>query len=597
MFDFCIIISSQPPMINRIKQHDSYMQRIPHKTNMISGQHFVCQYDAHTDVPASSPAASDGIHCCIIGRAFTNNLYFHEHGVTLKELTGSDLIDMYKRLGSGFIKYVKGIFLVVIIDEVKRNYCAYTSKSGLYRLYYTATDDRLVISSSLSSVVVNLAERPEVDGVALMQHAVFEHTLGERTIFRGISTLDNYQYLQYNLATLSIVSYYNVSEKLTSTPKFSWYDTKHLLPGAFNSSMDAITLGVSSLNSALTGGYDSRTILSYLLNRRSVGCHFYTWAAEKSWEDAKVAQHIATSMNLPYETIELGDQMLDHYHEYSDMYIYWSDGSGSINRTNQMYSHERLSQISRNLVTGYFGSELFRPLHRSNVMISNSFTDTLLNGQREERLNALATQKTNALQSAFVRKHMAEFIHVGEEYFRRLDVSKQNYLNLLHYLIKTGFWKFFGQEIHSQRIHTRAVSPYIDDDFVDFVVQTPIKSIQEESYRKPGINSLRGQALYHPIMKHNCPSLMSFPTNRGFSPRDYDSILFPLNVLIKHKLSRRRQRASGIMGFNSRAWNIRVFNERKDILSMQNDVFQAVDVNDSDASAWYSLKRYLVVIS
>jgi len=593
VFDFCVVVSPDQPSINHNREHDKFLNGIPFKSGMQSGRHFACEYFSHTDMPDLGLAVNKGLYCFMIGRVFTNDLYSSELGLPLRELLAQDVIECYRQFGQDFIRYIKGTFLIVVCDEDNNDYLAYTSKSGMYRLYYAFVENRLILASSLNSIVNNLKSKPALDDLAILQHSVFEHTLGCRTFYRGISILDNYQYLGYDLKYLSTKAYYSIAEKLSNSATYSWKETKRMLPEAFNSAMDAATIDLETINSALTGGYDSRTILSYLLSRGISGCNYYTWAADKKWEDVSVASRLASSLNLPYKPIELGDEMLAHYLEYADKIVYWSDGSGSINRANQMYSHEKLSVISRNLITGYCGSELFRPLSRNNVMISNGFVDLLFSGNREVLAKELLEKRTTALLPAYVNEHRDAFVFECTDYFKQIEISENKYLSLFHYLVKTGFWKFFGQEIHSQRIHTRAISPFIDDDFVSFIVQTPIKAIHKESYRKQGLNSLRGQALYHPILKRNYPALMGFQTNRGFSPSDFRSFLYPFNILLKHYLSKRRQRVSGVVGFDSRHWNNVVYSKRSAVISRQDDVFASIDPNDPRAGMWYSLRSYL----
>jgi len=598
MFDFCFVIASQSPRLTPNKLHEKYLANISYASKQVSGRHFSCEYYCHTDLSNEGFIRDGELYCSLLGKAYTNNKYAIDHKQALRQLNAGDLIGLYQKHGKDFIQYVKGIFLVVICDEAAQTYLAYTSKSGLYRLYYSHDNDTLFISSSLSSIINNMSSAPQLDDIALIQHGVFEHTLGERTFYQGIKMLDNHCYLDYDLKKVKLHEYYNLAMYLKARPEYSWKETTNLLPDEFNKAMDAVVLGVDKFNSALTGGYDSRTILSYILNRKIEGYCLYTWAADKQWEDVAVASLIAEKLKLKYDSIELGVEMIKHYEENSDKQIYWTDGSGSINRCNQMYSHEVLVKYSRDLISGYFGSELFRPLHRSNVMIREHFVDLLFSTDRQQDFSTLISSiRLSGFNKPYFQKHRDEFVDSSLEYFKSLEISEHKHVNYYHYIIKTGFWKFFGQEFHSQRINTRMSSPYLDDDFVQFLVQTPIVNIHKDTYKKHGYYALKGQALYHPIIKRNCPELMKLRTNRGFAPQDFDSFIYPLNVLFKHYFSKRRQKKRGVVGFNSKEWNITIFDKRVNLLAMKDGVFEPINPNDPRSGFWYSLKWYLALLS
>jgi len=86
---------------------------------------------------------------------------------------------------------------------------------------------------------------------------------------------------------------------------------------------------------------------------------------------------------------------------------------------------------------------------------------------------------------------------------------------------------------------------------------------------------------------------MSFETDRGFAPQDYESFLVPIKVFIKHRLSKYKQRRENIIGFSSRAWNQNTYKQRKALMDYQDDLLNPITIDDPSAGLWYSLKWYL----
>lgn len=104
---------------------------------------------------------------------------------------------------------------------------------------------------------------------------------------------------------------------------------------------------------------------------------------------------------------------------------------------------------------------------------------------------------------------------------------------------------------------------------------------------------LKGQAFYLPILKANSIPLMNHATNRGFSPADFESWLYPLNVVVKHQFHKRKLLKRNIMGFNSRAWNKIVYQTDKDVISKQDGIFKELGDESLKSGFWYSMKWYL----
>lgn len=596
MFDFTQVISLDPAIgVKHNYLHDKHLIDTNHVSKIIKGRQFSSEVFTHTDLQEEGFSRKGNLFVFLVGKAYTNSQFAAERNLSTKPLDASALLEMYIELGEGLIRSIKGIFVVFIADEDKNVYLGYTSRSGLIKLYYHLGQNRLILGTSVSSILNNFADTPQLDEVAILQHGLFEHTLGNRTHFRDIKILDNFSYLKHDHDRTEIKQFFNLSQKLSEKPSLSWKDTNALSPAIFNKVMDLI-VPETLFNSALTGGYDSRTILSYLLSRPGLNFQLYSWAADDRWPDVAVAKKITDRFGLDYLPIKLGEEMLDCYSMFADQHIYWTDGFGSINRTNQMYSHSVLAKYSRLLISGYFGSEILRPLSRHNIMIREVFIDSLISKDRRALIDGTYDEMLDfsGFQLEFMKQHRDEFIGSTLEYFETIDICRNSSLNIFHYLIKTGFWKFYGQEFHAQRINTCIHTPYIDDDFIDFILSTPIIEIHKGNHRIHLTHSLKGQAFYHPIMNANFPALMDIQTNRGFAPKDFKSPLFPMNVLIKFYMSKKQHWKGKIKGFDAAAWNKLAYEANPETVTQQNSVFKPLTAELLKTGFWFSLKKHLL---
>jgi hypothetical protein len=596
MFDFIHIISPDPEIsLVHNSIHEKYLFGINWKSEQVHGIHFKSEYFYHTDVLEKGIEKFNSIYAFYIGNIYTNQSYELLTNTLRHKIKTQELIEMYLQYGKELIKYIKGIFVLFIADDKKKQYYAYTSRSGLYKLYYCIADSRLLVSTSTSSILNNLEKEPDMDEIAIIQHSIYEYPLGERTHYKNIKILDNFSYIEYDLYKININHYCDLNLPETTKNLLPWKETYRLLPKEFNQSIDLI-IPENKFNCALTGGFDSRTILSYLLTKSKLEYQLYSWAADERWHDVDIAKKIANEFHLKYTPIIFGKEMLNNYYYYSRQQIYWTNGLGSINRANQMYSHFILAKYARDLISGYFGSELFRPLSKNNIMVSDNFLDTYLNTNRKITIAKQITKmKSNSpFKPEFLRNNWDAFIEETNTYFNQMDILKDKGNCLFVYFIKTGFWKFFGQEFDAQRIHTKINTPYIDDDFVDFLLKTPIWKVQQFANNILQTNKLRGQAFYIPILKNNSIPLMKIPTNRGFSPIDFESFFYPINVIFKHFMQKRKTKKKNIIGFNSKDWNRIVYNADKKTIENISDIFNPLNDNQLTDGFWFSLKKHII---
>jgi hypothetical protein len=595
VFDFSIALSPASNVeFKPNPTHAKYLQNVDFQRDTIKGKNFHAEYFAHPLTKEEGIYSESGLFIFLMGKLYPNRKLSSETSPDIKQINMREIVKLYAKYGEGFINYLKGVYVLVLIDENNNKSFAYASRSGLYKIYYCLEGNRLLLGTSIHSVRVNRQEANIADDVGILQHGLFQHPLGTRTNIQNINILDNFSYLSYDFHLLEVKQTEDLHISKNGKSEFDWSETYHRLPQEFDQVMDAI-VPRTRFNCALTGGFDSRTIVSYLVNRPELEYRLYSWAADERWHDVEVAKSIAGKLGISYSAILLNENMLDQYCYYAAQHIYWTDGLGSINRTNQMYSHWQLSKYSRNVMTGYFGSELFRPMSRHNIMISDVFVDTYLHHDRKSAIHKALINlvEDSPFTKEFIEKHLDETVEATFEYFKNLDVTCEKGNNLFIYLIKSGFWKFYGQEFHAQRIHNSIQSPYMDDDFIDFLLRTPVWEINRRTYKLDPYSMLKGQAIYLPILKANSSLLMNHPTNRGFSPADFESWLFPWNVVIKHHFHKKKLLKRNILGFNSKAWNKLVFTSDPATITRKSEIFGELNQDHLKSGFWYSLKRHL----
>lgn len=518
----------------------------------------------------------------ISGEVFSTVEFSKSIGEKPRRIMPDEVLELYFKHGNDFIKKLKGIFFILIIDNNKDECKVFNCRSGLLDLFYYVGSKEIIFATSILSLNRTMSEKLELDYVSIMQYVVFDYPLSDRTLFKNIHLLNNGEYICLGKEGFSKAHYFNYLELFNNDTLFSWDETYKLSPDIFNSS-----IGLhfeDKLCSGLTSGFDSRTNLSWLINTAS-NVLYYSWGMHGS-VDVKIPQIIARETDIKYRHIPLNETFENEFDFYAKQAVIWSNGQGTILRANHTYGFNILKNHSRKVITGLFGSELLRPANAVGHVYNQVFIDVLVSkNQKEKLVDVFEKEKSKMLMnSGFYQSVKDAFVEDSLDYFKSLnsigDIGKQ-----LHFFsLKEGFRKYFGHEINSSRQHVRICSPYIDDDFVKFILQTPVPKLNKFAFKRNPKSLRFGQLFYLPIIRKNYMQLLDIPTGRLYSPRHLESKFYPFSILPFY-LKKRLFKSKANDTFNSEKWVKQFALQNKPLLN-ENYIF--ADIRNSMDTVNYS---------
>ena len=121
-------------------------------------------------------------------------------------------------------------------------------------------------------------------------------------------------------------------------------------------------------------------------------------------------------------------------------------------------------------------------------------------------------------------------------------------------LIKETFRKYFGAEVHSERIYAENRFPYLDDDFVDFIFQSPFAGVYSNALKPTPNQRFKCQYFYAKIMEEYKPELLKYQTDHGF-PANYVLNKFPiLKIGFPYLYNKRKKRRENYKEFRPVEW-------------------------------------------
>ncbi len=140
--------------------------------------------------------------------------------------TGTDVevvLHMYEEWGTAFLNRLNGQFAFAIYDARREILFCARDHAGIAPFFYTIAEGMFIFASEIKSLLKHPAVKKEVDLIAFDQLMTFPGVIAPRTMFRGVSSLENGSYLVVRTSgTLDIGQYWDLRyPKLGGEP----YDT------------------------------------------------------------------------------------------------------------------------------------------------------------------------------------------------------------------------------------------------------------------------------------------------------------------------------------------------------------------------------------
>jgi hypothetical protein len=444
---------------------------------------------------------------------------------------------------SNVLQKIKGNFIMLLTDKTKFIFNVITSKSCHYDLYFAKTNESSYLSTSIDTIRNIDKSLFKVNEVSLIEMGLFDYPLGKKTIFKNIEWLDQGHMYSFSPTTFSLEQYHSWSNSIKNySPKYNWEETYEKVTDIFNAVLRTQLDGKKSIISALTSGFDSRTILSYFLKNEYNDVLYYSWGKDNI-VDVIFPKIITTTLGLNYQQGDFGEDFMNDYIVSAKNGIRFTNGRATLRRANHFFYYKKFCSYSRYNFTGLYGSEILRPISSIGHLYNEKFLKILLNPSERTIMDVIENYLNNKYLSAgFISTFKQDVFNSISAYVSEVRCDLPDYLALINFTFTSALMKYFGHEIHGTRGYVYTYSPYIDDEFIEFIMMTPVleldKKAMEMNLKQHLWNTRRGQLFYLPVIRENFPELMKMKTGRFYSPNQLLSPFYPLSVipaLIKKK--------------------------------------------------------------
>lgn len=280
-------------------------------------------------------------------------VYGYPYSVIEKRwLKAADIYTMYKSKGDEFLNEIDGSFAILYYDKRNNLVRSFIDPYKTYTFYYKVNRDFVVISDSLTEIVEYSGEY-KLNEIALLEFLHFGFVIGTKTIFEDIATFPPGSLASINsLLELSVDYYMNYRLMNKEFTKEDFFNE-------FNGHMEIIPYLSDNASLPLTGGLDSRVVLSSSLNfKENLNC--YTHGLDNS-EDVKIAKQISESLQLNHSHYnELGEEFINEIPNISKRLTNNFEGMlNSVLFSHLERSYNKEAELSDTFLTGIAG-EMFR---------------------------------------------------------------------------------------------------------------------------------------------------------------------------------------------------------------------------------------------
>jgi len=462
-------------------------------------------------------------HLWVYGKPYITQDIKNKYQIS-SEITEPDEILrlLYEKKGIEVFTELNGWFNIISFSEVNAEIEIINSHLGMLPLYFYIDNNKIIISSRLS-LFYKYLENVEIDKGTAAQQCLYNYPFSDRTHIKNVFRIPSATILKIQNKIASRKKYWNAKDEFTESPLNVRKSTELL-----NETLDSVIRRISNVDGklalSLTGGWDGRLILAYILKFiPPENIILYSFGSNYS-PDVSIPLNISEKYGFNYIPIYLDEKYLqENFLEFAKKTILFSDSIRSLRRAHYLYAMNLLKDKSTNIITGIGGSNL---LKSTAVAPSNVFNKNVLN-------LLFSDNPENEIKSQY------DFVKTINNYFSGLEYSefRNSYDNkdldflfniknknerFCNYLLSDIERKYFGYEVSSYGHLVQSYSPFLDYEFLKNLLKTSFFG----GYNKiKFLPSFQNSMLYARLIGRNNKFLIKENTDRNFSQESFTNPL------------------------------------------------------------------------
>jgi asparagine synthase (glutamine-hydrolysing) len=275
---------------------------------------------------------------------------------------------------------LNGRFQGLLVSRPQMRATLFNDRYGMARIYCHEGKEAFYFAAEAKAILAVRPELRKIDPRGLGELVSCGCTLGNRTVFQGLSVLPPASAWSFCRGSLvEKKAYFDPAEWENQAPLAPepYYEE---LRDIFSRNLARYFSGPQPVGMSLTGGLDSRMIMAWRkAPPGSLPC-FSFGGMFRDCHDVAIARRVADACGQPHQVISVGSDFLSRFPDYSQRAVYLTDGCVDVSRTPDLYINEIAREIAPVRMTGNYGGEVLRRIRafsgRPGKLIRHCFRAT-----------------------------------------------------------------------------------------------------------------------------------------------------------------------------------------------------------------------------
>lgn len=439
------------------------------------------------------------------------------------------------------LKIIKGHYYLFVINDKNNRIDLSSSFFNMFPVFYYEDDQSFSVSSHLKLISKIIGKQFQINKKYILEQFIFNYPLFDDTIYQGVKLLATNHHIKIADNKISFQKHFDIANCYVSKP-ISYKKKADYLSDVFISRYKEY-IPDSKHYISFTGGFDGRTLLAC---GHYYGSDFKTFSfGSRHNEDVMVPLQNSKQINIDFQPILLDNKeyIENGFLKTGQENIGLTSGYSNFLYVHSLYAAKLLSRETEYMLTGYFGSELFRALHLTGAFCSRELINFFSETDDTKWIKDLKKSfKLEYLNRHFFKNELDEIIESLVNYKK----SQSDFETLNHffykYVMEEIFRKVFGPQTFAQFNHVNVRTPFLDFDFIQELFKTDLAGVNNTFFVKNPLKRLKGQYLYAKIISKTFPELARIKTQKGYSPRDLLTTTGKINIVLPFVIKKTKRR-------------------------------------------------------
>lgn len=394
------------------------------------------------------------------------------------------LLNIYKRFGAEGLCGLNGIYVATVWDKKTRRLQIINDRYGFKRLYYWHGRDKFVFASEYKSICWFPDFTKKIDEFAFANLMSYGYVLEDRTLFEDIKLLPPASILTVQSNNLAISKYWDYSFYEEGERRLSEDEYIDAFAEKLTRAVEKRVKGIDRLALSLSGGLDSRAMAAvlYRLNM-SDSVKAFSFGPGHCY-DVRFGKKIARKLGFQFESTEIKP---DFIHKHAREFQYLCEGMRACDWAWQI-DYQKSAFLKDNMHTvlsGFLGDALCAPKVSWTCLINVRDDETAIRRTYNVHVESFSNDELKHYLNYNIFKKVKDcnFEIIKKTYLNAPTINifnKARYVNL-HQRQRRSTYGF----VDYSEFHVNRISPFIDNEFVDFILHVPPElKVKQSLYKK-----------------------------------------------------------------------------------------------------------------